>query len=248
VGEEGEGNLRGVRHLFEHELAGKVDYFVTADAPGATIVKDAVGSYRYTVTFRGPGGHSYAAFGTPSPIHALGRAIAKISEFQVPQVPRTTFTVGTINGGTSVNAIAYEASMQVDMRSEDPQALDDLDAQFQAAVQAALEDENGRWSGSVELTVELDRWGTRPAGRQDANDPIVDVASRAAAQVGLTFRLVSQSTDANLPMSMGIPSIAIGWGGSVGGVHALDEWFDTTESHVGTQWVLLTTVALAGVR
>jgi hypothetical protein len=124
VGEEGAGNLRGVRHLFERELAGRVDYFISVDGTGLGLTKDAVGSHRYTVTYRGPGGHSYGDFGAPNPVHALGRAIAKVAEFQVPSDPRVTFSVGIVEGGTSVNSIAMSAGMQVDMRSVDAGALD----------------------------------------------------------------------------------------------------------------------------
>ncbi|HEX8430884.1 MAG TPA: M20/M25/M40 family metallo-hydrolase, partial [Longimicrobium sp.] len=134
VGEEGAGNLRGVRHLFARELKDRVTHFISVDGTGLGMTRDAVGSYRYRVAFKGPGGHSYGDFGMPNPVHALGRAIAKISDMRVPADPRVTFSVGVVEGGTSVNAIAGEASMLVDMRSVNPAALDSVDAQFQAAV------------------------------------------------------------------------------------------------------------------
>lgn len=248
VGEEGEGNLRGVRHLFEHELKDRVDYFISVDGAGLDITSDAVGSYRYKVTFEGPGGHSYGAFGMPNPIHALGRAIAKIGELQVPSSPKTTFNVGIVEGGTSVNSIPFEGVMQVDMRSEDPAALDAVDAQFREAVQAALAEENARWGGDVELTVEMDRWGLRPAGSQPRDAPIVQTALRAGEALGFTPDVGASSTDSNLPISLGIPSITIDGGGRGHGAHSLDESYDTTDSHLGSQWALLITLGLAGVR
>jgi tripeptide aminopeptidase len=248
VGEEGPGNLRGVRHLFEEELRDRVDFFISVDGGGLGTTKDAVGSYRYRVTYRGPGGHSYGAFGMPNPIHALGRAIAAIADFEVPRDPRVTFSVGVIEGGTSVNSIAYEASMEVDMRSVDPEALDALEGQFLDALNVALVAERARWQSSVPLEVEIDRWGVRPAGGQPESAPIVQTAVRSARVLGLETRLGAGSTDANIPINLGIPSITVGGGGTGGAAHSLDEWFDTTDSERGTQWVLLLTLALAGVR
>jgi tripeptide aminopeptidase len=248
VGEEGPGNLRGVRYLFEEELRDRVDFFISVDGGGLGTTKDAVGSYRYRVTYRGPGGHSYGAFGMPNPIHALGRAIAAIADFEVPREPRVTFSVGVIDGGTSVNSIAYEASMEMDMRSVDPDALDALDRQFLDALDVALAAERGRWNSTVPLEVEIDRWGVRPAGGQPESAPIVQTAIRSAQTLGFDTRLGAGSTDANIPISLGIPSITVGGGGTGGAAHSLDEWFDTTDSEQGTQWVLLLTLALTGLR
>ncbi|HLF24539.1 MAG TPA: M20/M25/M40 family metallo-hydrolase, partial [Burkholderiales bacterium] len=138
VGEEGPGNLRGVRHLFETELKGKIDYFISVDGTGLDFVSRAVGSNRYRVTYKGPGGHSYGAFGIPNPIHALGRAIALVSDVQVPTTPKTTFNVGVISGGTSVNSIPFEGILEIDMRSENLEALRAVDQKIRAALQAAL--------------------------------------------------------------------------------------------------------------
>lgn len=248
VGEEGAGNLRGVRHLFERELKGRVDHFISVDGTGLTVTKDAVGSHRYRVTYRGPGGHSYGDFGIPSPIHALGRAIAKISDFRVPADPRVTFTIGTVEGGTSVNAIAEEASMLVDMRSVDPVLLDSLDARFQAALRQALDEENARWDSPVKLTVSVESTGVRPAGRQPESAPIVRAAMEAGRRLGFTPKATASSTDANIAISLGVPAVTIDGGGSGGGAHSLQEWFDTKDSHLGTQWALLLVVTLAGVR
>jgi tripeptide aminopeptidase len=248
VGEEGPGNLRGVRHLFEEELRDRVDYFISVDGSGLGTTKDAVGSYRYRVTYRGPGGHSYGAFGMPNPIHALGRAIGAIADLEVPTEPRVTFNVGLVEGGTSVNSIAFEASMEVDMRSVDPTALDAFDARFLEALDAALVAERERWRSPVPLEVEIDRWGVRPAGGQPEDEPIVQAAIRSAGALGLQTPLGSGSTDSNIPIHLGVPAITVGGGGRGGAAHSLEEWFDMTDSEQGTQWVLLLTLALAGVR
>lgn len=248
VGEEGAGNLRGVRHLFERELRGRVDHFISVDGTGLSFVKDAVGSHRYRVTYRGPGGHSYGDFGLPSPIHAMGRAIARIAELQVPSDPKVTFTVGVVEGGTSVNAIAGEASMQVDMRSVDPAALDSLDARFQAAVRQALEEENARWNSATKLTVAVETIGIRPAGRQGDDARIVRAATEAGRRLGFTPTSSAQSTDANVPINLGVPAVTIDGGGTGGSAHSLQEWWDSKDSHLGTQWALLLVLTLAGVR
>ncbi|HEX2094322.1 MAG TPA: M20/M25/M40 family metallo-hydrolase [Longimicrobiaceae bacterium] len=248
VGEEGEGNLRGVRYLFGKELKDRVDYFISVDGTGLGVTNDAVGSHRYRVTYRGPGGHSYGDFGMPNPMHALGRAIARIADFQVPADPKVTFSVGVVEGGTSVNSIAGSARMLVDMRSVDPEALGRLDAEFQRAVRDALAAENARWQSQVKLTVEVDTIGIRPAGRQPAGAPVVRAAVEAGKALGFEARTTASSTDANLPISLGIPAVTIDGGGNGGGAHSLEEWFDTRDSHLGTQWALLYLVTLAGVR
>ena len=145
VGEEGPGNLRGVRALFAGELKGKIDYFISVDGTGLGAVSGAVGSNRYRVSYKGPGGHSYGAFGMPNPIHAMGRAIAKLSEFTVPDAPRTTFSASIVSGGTSVNSIPYEGIVEVDMRSESAASLATLDAKFQIAIRDALREEIAHW-------------------------------------------------------------------------------------------------------
>jgi tripeptide aminopeptidase len=248
VGEEGLGDLRGVRHLFNEELKGKITHFISVDGAGLGITNVAVGSNRYRVTFRGPGGHSYGAFGLPSPIHALGRAMEKISRFQVPKQPKTTFTVGRIEGGTSVNSIAHTAWMEVDMRSESAAELAKLDAEFKRAVQAALDEENAFWASDRTLTVEIKQVGQRPTGEQAADAPIVKVALAADAALGIKSQLDSGSTDSNLPISLGIPAITIDGGGEGRGAHSLDESFDVTNSHLGTQRALLIALGIVGVK
>jgi acetylornithine deacetylase/succinyl-diaminopimelate desuccinylase-like protein len=245
VGEEGLGDLRGVKALFNETLKGQIDRFVSIDGTGLGITHIGVGSYRYRVTFKGPGGHSYGAFGIANPLHALGRAIAGISEFKVPADPKTTFNVGRVGGGTSVNAIAFEAWMEVDMRSIDPASLKALDASFHMAVDQALAAENARWNDNGRVTVEKRLVGDRPAGQTSATSPIVLAALSVSKVLGLTSRLDEGSTDANIAMGMGIPAITIDGGGRGAGAHALEETFDTTDSWQGTQRAVLLAIALA---
>jgi tripeptide aminopeptidase len=243
VGEEGLGDLRGVREIFDRTLKGQVDAFVSIDGSGLDVTNGGVGSHRYRVTFTGPGGHSFGDFGLVNPIHALGRAIAQIADLQVPSNPRTTFNVGRIGGGTSVNSIAYEAWMEMDMRSADPAALASVGASFRKAVDRALAEENHRW-GRGALTASVDLVGDRPAGRTPEDAPIVRTAIEITGAVGDNATLGSGSTDANYPMSLGIPAITIGGGGRGGGAHSLAESFDTTDSWRGTERALLLAIAL----
>jgi tripeptide aminopeptidase len=253
VGEEGPGNLRGVRHLFDTELKGQIDFFVAVDGAGTNVVSRAVGSNRYRVTYKGPGGHSYGAFGIPNPIHALGRAIALISEIQVPATPRTTFNVGIVTGGTSVNSIAFEGSMDVDMRSESADALRTLDGQVRRAIQSALDAENARWPGQraerARISVQIDTIGIRPTGAQSDSARIVQVAVQAGRALGFVPTTGASSTDANLPISLGVPAISIDGGGRSQGAHSLAEWYeDGPAGWLGPQWAALIVATLAGMR
>jgi tripeptide aminopeptidase len=245
VGEEGLGDLRGVKALYANTQRGQSERFVSVDGDGYAITNVGIGSRRYRVTFRGPGGHSYDNFGRANPVNAVGLAIAKLSRLEVPVMPRTTFSVGRIGGGTSINSIPSEAWMEVDLRSADSESLKQLDAGFQASVQAALEEENKRRKSHEALTVAIDIVGNRPAGRTDSASPVVETAIATLRALGLPVRLDERSTDANLPMSLGISSIAIGGGGIGRDAHSPRESFDTTESWRGTQFVTLLTVALA---
>lgn len=249
VGEEGPGNLRGTRQLFAGADKGglsKIDYFISVDGAGDGITSRAVGSHRYKVRYKGPGGHSYGAFGNPNPAHALGRAIAAISDFQVPTSPKTTFNVGVIEGGTSVNSIPFEASMEFDMRSESASSLATLDAKAQRAFKAALDAENGRWpKARYKLTLVVDTIGIRPTGSQPDSAPIVRVAQEAGKVVGFSPRLGASSTDANIPISLGVPGITIDGGGTGGGAHGLDEWYsDGPFGYRGGQWAALIVLGL----
>jgi acetylornithine deacetylase/succinyl-diaminopimelate desuccinylase-like protein len=244
VGEEGLGDLRGVKFLFREGLKGQIDRFVSIDGTGLGITHIAVGSLRYRVAFKGPGGHSYGAFGMVNPIHALGRAMARVADFDVPREPKTTFNVGRIGGGTSVNSIPFEAWAEVDMRSADTAALKSLDAKFHKAMDDAVVAENARW-GSRALTVDKQLVGDRPAGRTPAESPIVVAAVSATKALGLPVSLDEGSTDSNIPMNMNIAAITIDGGGRGRGAHALDETFDSTNSWQGTQRAFLIAVALA---
>jgi tripeptide aminopeptidase len=245
VGEEGLGDLRGVKYLFNEGMKGQIDRFVSIDGTGLGITHIAVGSLRYRITFKGPGGHSYGAFGRiPNPLHALGRAVETISQFEVPADPKTTFNVGRVGGGTSVNAIPFEAWAEVDMRSADPAALKALDAKFHKAIDDAVIDENTRW-GSRQLTVDKQLVGDRPAGGTPAESPIVLAAVSASRALGLQTTLDEGSTDSNIPINMDIPAITIDGGGRGSGAHALNEQFDSTDSWQGTQRAFLIALALA---
>jgi len=249
VGEEGPGNLRGVRAIFGSAMRDSLDYFISVDGVGYSITNRAVGSNRYRVKYSGPGGHSYGAFGMPNPIHALGRAIALASDLPVPANPKVTFNVGLVTGGQSVNSISASASMDVDMRSESAPALADLDRRMQAAFRKALAVEIARWPGSkVPLTMQIDTIGIRPAGATADDAFIVRTALAAGQTIGVYTPLSPSSTDANIPISLGIPAIAIDGGGIGQGGHALDEWYDDrTDGYKGAQWVMLFVLGLHGV-
>jgi acetylornithine deacetylase/succinyl-diaminopimelate desuccinylase-like protein len=245
VGEEGLGDLRGMKTLFFETLKGQIDKFVSVDGAGLGITHIGVGSNRYKVTFKGPGGHSFGAFGMANPIQAMGRAIAKIDALEVPSWPKTTFNVGRVGGGTSINAIPFEAWMEVDLRSADRAALKDLDTRFNAAIQQAVVEENVRWKqrGAVSASAELA--GVRPAGQTARESAIVQTALAVSRELRIEEALHEGSTDANVPMELKIPAITIGGGGSGSGAHSLNETFDAADSWRGTERALLLTIALA---
>jgi acetylornithine deacetylase/succinyl-diaminopimelate desuccinylase-like protein len=253
VGEEGPGNLRGVRHLFGSGMKGKIDYFISVDGTSLDVTSRAVGSYRYRVTYKGPGGHSYGAFGIPNPIHALGRAIAQIADIEVPVTPKTTFNVGIIEGGTSVNSISASGTMEIDMRSESAESLRAIDAKVQRILADALAAENARWRGDrasqAKISIVIDTMGIRPTGGQADSAFIVRTALDAGKALGFSPRTGASSTDSNIPISLGIPAITIDGGGSGGGAHSLTEWYDDgPNGWLGPQWAALIVAALAGAR
>ena len=245
VGEEGLGDLRGMKQLFGETLKGGIDAFISVDGLGAGITNTGVGSYRYKVTFKGPGGHSYGSFGMANPIQAMGRAIAKIDQFEVPERPKTTFNVGRVGGGTSVNAIPFEAWMEVDMRSSDVNELNKLNEKFKSAMNEAVAEENKRWNNRGPVSVSMELVGLRPAGQTSENSAIVKTALEVNQILGLDAHLSEGSTDANVPMNQNIPAITIGGGGSGSGAHSLNETFDAHDSWKGTQRALLLALALA---
>ena len=249
VGEEGLGDLRGVKHLFR-DGAAKIDALVAVDG-GETnrIVFGGVGSHRYRVTFRGPGGHSWGAFGLANPHHALGRAIALFDE-NAPTVTtvgeKTSYNIGVIGGGTSINSIPFESWMEVDMRSGSQPKLDDIDAVLKAAVEQALQEENTARLDGPALTVDVDRVGTRPAAAGDPLSPVVQRAMAATRAFGIEPQLQISSTDANLPISRGIPAVTMARGGVSGSAHAPEEWWQNLDGHIGMQIGILTLLAEAG--
>jgi len=251
VGEEGLGDLRGVKHLFEAEESPRIDAFVSVDGGDERRVKvQSVGSHRYRVTFNGPGGHSWGAFGLVNPHNALGRAITRFTETAGPYTEaaeeRTTYSIGRIGGGTSVNSIPYESWMEVDMRSLDPASLNGLDDLFQEAVAHGLEGENQARRHGDPLEVEIDQVGLRPAGTMELDTPLIQRAIAATEHLGIEPALGSGSTNANVPMALGVPSTTIGRGGRGGGAHSLDEWWLPVDPHLAVQKALLTVLAEAG--
>ena len=252
VGEEGPGNLRGVRELLTNGYKGKIDQFISVDGTGFDVTARAVGSKRYNVVFTGPGGHSYGAFSrVPSAIHGMGRAIANIGDIVPPTGIKTTFNVGIVKGGTSVNTISPDASMEVDMRSESVENLEKIDQLVHAAIDKGLVAENARWTGAPgKITVKFDTIGIRPVGPvpQNEHTPIIKVALDAAKALSIETTVGAGSTDANLPMSMGISTMTIDGGGKGGNAHAAGEWYDDGPTgYKGPQWALLIVASLAGL-
>ncbi len=250
VGEEGEGNLRGVRYLLTRgRWASKVDAFLSFDGPGVDrITNRALGSRRYRVEISGPGGHSWGDFGLPNPVHALGRAVAKLAGYPLPREPRTTFNVGRIEGGASVNAIPEKAAMDVDLRSGADVELQRLDSFFRRAVRQAADEENAnRRPGDPLLELKVDLIGERPSGETPADSPLVELAVEATKILGIEPRLDQSSTDSNLPISLGVPAITLGAGGTSGSSHTLAEWYDPTGRDLGLKRALLVMLGVVGV-
>lgn len=249
VGEEGEGNLRGVRHLLTRGAWSrrKIDAFLSFDGPGVDrITNRALGSQRYRVEFTGPGGHSWGDFGVPNPAHALGRAIARLAAYPAPKEPRTTFNVGSVTGGTSVNAIPERAAMEVDLRSAGDAELKRLDAFFRRAMKEAAEEENARRRpGDAPLKFNLELIGERPSGETPADSPLVKLAIESTRLFGIEPRLDQSSTDSNLPISLGIPAVTLGAGGTSGSSHTLAEWYDPRDRDKGLKRGLLLILGLA---
>ena len=250
VGEEGLGDLRGVKHLLR---AGgpKVDSYIAVDGHGLeSITHRGLGSHRYRITFRGPGGHSYGAFGIANPHGALGKAIHYFTT-DADKVTRegvkTTYSVSVVGGGTSINAIPYESWMEVDMRSESPAKLNGVDKLLQAAVQKALKEENAMKRQGPDLTVEVKLVGDRPSGRIEPTIPLVQRAMAVSTYLQAKPRLGVGSTNANTPIAKGIPAVTIGSGGTGGGAHSLNEWWLNDKGVLGMQRILLVLLSEAGM-
>lgn len=252
VGEEGLGDLRGIRHLFhEGKYKDRIKAFFTVDSPEMdNIATGGIGSRRWRVKFRGPGGHSYGAFGLVSPMNAMAQAVAELARVQVPAKPKTTYSVSVVGGGTSVNAIPNEVWIEVDLRSAAPAELARLEARFLAIIDHAVQGENhARSIAQGPITAETDLIGDRPAGSTAADADIVRHATAAITAHGFTPSHVASSTDANIPMSLGIPAIKIGSGGTGGRAHSLEEWIDVAKdpSLRGMSATLTAILAVAGV-
>ncbi len=255
VGEEGEGDLRGMRHIFSTpRWKDSIAYSLVLDGAGAdTIVAEALGSRRFEVIVRGPGGHSWSDFGAPNPIVILAKAIEMFAATTVPATPKTTFNVGVIRGGTSVNSIPESASMKVDIRSTSMTEMERLEQALRLALNRAVEDETmaaemrsaaqKRPAVSCEVVI----IGSRPAGELPPGARILQVVRAVDTQLGNAAQVQRASTDANIPLSMGREAVAIGGGGSGGGAHTLQEWFDSNGRELGLKRILLTMLALAGV-
>ena len=255
VGEEGEGDLRGMRHIFSTpRWKDSIAHSLILDGAGAdTIVAEALGSRRFEVIVRGPGGHSWSDFGAPNPIVILAKAIETFTATAVPTVPKTTFNIGVIRGGTSVNSIPESASMKVDIRSTSMTEMERLEHALRRALNRAVEDETlsaemrspaqKRPSGvSCEVVV----IGNRPAGELQPGARILQVVRAVDAQLSNAAQVQRASTDANIPLSLGLEAVAIGGGGSGGGAHTLQEWFDSNGRELGLKRILLTMLTLAG--
>src|SRR5437879_10487078 len=260
VGEEGSGDLRGVKHLLNGKretlkgsptVAGnaKPAAFIALDGAGMErIVHRALGSRRYHVTFRGPGGHSWAAFGVANPANAVGRATALLADVPTPHAPRTTCALVRLGGGTGLNSIPQEAWLDLDLRSEDPKALAQLDVTVRAALARATDDENRRRAPATPpLGVEIQLLGDRPSGVTPRSHPLVQAAIAANRILGKHDELASASTDANVAIALGVPAIALGAGGKAGDAHLTSEWYENTEGALGIVRALLVTAAVAEV-
>ena len=256
VGEEGEGDLRGMRHIFSSpRWKDSITYNLVLDGAGSdTVVAEALGSRRFEVIVRGPGGHSWSDFGAPNPILVLARAIQTFAQTPVPSSPKTTFNIGVIRGGTSVNSIPESANMRVDLRSTSMAEMERLEVAMRVALDDAVEQESKilearassqrRTSGvSCEIVV----IGNRPAGELNPNARILRVIRAVDAHLANVAQVQRASTDANIPLSLGREAIAIGGGGTGGGAHTLQEWFDCNGRELGLKRILLTLLALAGV-
>jgi acetylornithine deacetylase/succinyl-diaminopimelate desuccinylase-like protein len=245
VGEEGSGDLLGVRHLLEGPI--RPHAFIALDGAGIErIVHRALGARRYHVTYCGPGGHSWAAFGIANPANAVGRAIALIADIPARSAPRTAHSVVRLGGGTSLNSIPQTAWLDVDLRSEEPHALEKLDGAVQAILTQALEEENRhRVPGTAPLTVDVRRVGDRPSGLTPRTHPLVQAAVAATRAVGHEHQLACASTDANVPIALGVPAVALGGGGRSGDAHLPTEWYENDKGALGIVRALLVTAAMA---
>jgi tripeptide aminopeptidase len=247
VGEEGEGDLRGMRHMYrEVDRRTEIAAHIVLDGAGhESAVTHALGSQRYLVTVTGPGGHSWTDAGRPNPIVLLSRAIERFSAVALPDIPRTTMNVGTIEGGTAINAIPERASARIDLRSTDPEQLIRLEVELHRAVEdAVLAANHGRTESGVRFSI--DKIGDRPAGRLPAGSELMSLLEAVDRHLAIRTEMRLASTDANIPLSLGIPAVSIGGGGEGGGIHTHGEWYDGRGRDLGLRRILLLLLAVAG--
>jgi tripeptide aminopeptidase len=249
VGEEGEGNLRGIRALIE-EYGSRLAAVIAVDGASTEhITTQGIASHRFEITITGPGGHSWSDFGAPNPITALSRGIVKFSSLTVPEDPRSSYNFGVIEGGTSVNSIPARAVVKVDLRSEDEAEVVKMEASLRDAMQAGIKEEMATArDASAPLQMNSRSLGLRPAGKLPENSPLLDSIRSVDRFLGTRSRLERSSTDANIPLSLGIPAISIGGGGKASGSHTLEEWYDSAGRELGLKRLFLTTVVLAGLQ
>ena len=250
VGEEGLGDLRGVKELFSERGPG-IDSWIAIDGGAIGRVNNkALGSYRYKVTFDGPGGHSWGAFGLANPHHALGSAMhhfVKAADGYTKTGPRTSYNVGIIEGGTSINSVPFSSSMLIDIRSVEPYRLDEMEQLLNQAVQTALNEQNEIRRRGEALTVTVEKIGNRPSGELDPSLPLIQRAMAATSYFGAEPELTRGSTDSNIPISLVIPAITIGRGGSGGNAHSLDEWWVNSDGQKAIQLAFLILLSEAGL-
>jgi acetylornithine deacetylase/succinyl-diaminopimelate desuccinylase-like protein len=248
VGEEGEGNLRGIRALVE-EYGPRLSAVIAVDGPSPEyITTQAIASRRLEVVVTGPGGHSWSDFGMANPITALARGMVRFAAAPIPDDRRTTYNFGVVEGGTSVNAIPARASLKIDLRSEDENELARLESAVRAAMQSGVNEELAATHSSYSmLQLTFRSLGTRPAGKLPEDSPLVTTVRDVDAYLGNRSRLERSSTDANIPLSLGIPAVSLGGGGKGGGSHTPEEWYDPAGRELGLKRLFLTAVALAGI-
>ncbi len=250
VGEEGEGNLCGMRYLCRPSASNRFRAFLVLDGPNTDhITCQALASRRYDVTIAGPGGHSWSDHGTGNPVHALSRAIARFLENAPADEPRCSYNFGVIEGGTSINAIPSEARAKVDLRSENPERIEQMAALLSGCVERGVEDENSRVDvnkGAGKVTARVKEIGSRPGGSLPHGAAILEYLLAVDAFLGIRSSLDCSSTDANLPLSLGLPAVSIGAGGQGGGAHTMGEWFQPDGRELGLRRVLLSLCLLLG--
>lgn len=251
VGEEGNGDLRGSKYLF-HKSGMKIDGFISVDGVNiGRLLFAATGSKRYRVHFDGPGGHSWKAYGNPSAIHAMSRVVAKIGDVVPPAEPRTTFTIGTVVGGTTVNSIASHCEMELDMRSGGAQELELLEAMILPLIEAGCKEENERWgaTGDNMVQVRLEPIGHRPGGQQDHGVSVLQAARAAMGVCGIELKSYDMaSTDHNIAINCGVPATTIGGGGAEGNNHNVKEWYDPKDGYLGCQLAFFSALSLLGMK